>query len=55
MAIHWDIGGCVTNSFKVHPRKKKKKFPDYFMTATVVYTNSSAGIAGAVVEILVGE
>ena len=54
-AIHWDIGGCVTHSFKVHSRKMKNRLPEYFMMATVVYTNNSAGIAGAVMEILVGE
>ena len=41
------------HSFKVHQRKKKK-FLEYFMMATVLYTNNCAEIAGAVVEILVG-
>ena len=34
--------------------QKEEKFPEYFMMGTVVYTNNSAEIAGAVVEILVG-
>ena len=55
MAIHWDIGGCVTHSFKVHPHKKKKKLQEYFMMAIVVYSNKCLGIVRAVVEILVGE
>ena len=44
---------CVTHSFDVHQHKKKKKFLECFMMATVVYTNNSAEIAWAVVEIVI--
>lgn len=43
-AIHFDIGGRVTRTIKVHPCKEQENFPVYFMLATVVYmyTKNSA-------------
>ena len=47
-------GGRVIGSFKVPLSKEWENFPAYFMMDTVVYTNTSAEIAGAEVEILRG-
>ena len=40
--------------FKCFRAQKEEKFPEYYMMGTIAYTNNSAEIAGAVVEILVG-